>query len=361
MSVTDNQCVQWLEHDQSPIRTAALELLSGSFSTNSRWCEAIFHAWDRFGTTDAFPEFPLLTHLEIPTEIVPEAIERATRMVAGKPIIDRGCRSAGKLIEAISVSSPNHFKEHLDRIADLKTASKIFFRVDIERMKHRVELLEREPAIEPLAVWFHRDAPPDLPYGIYPHLEAGYLRGQADEALRLGFEQLRSESQKPFVLEACFELASRYRLLGYETWFADGLDDENTAIADASAIALARCRNDQVLSLIADRFAGYSKSGQLRSIDVLRRSRLPKTPELLRFLKPHAQGTSVRSALCVAEILQFDFAALEDWLEALMVIDDSSLARIQPLLCLAGPLSLELPESDRARALHLVRTRVAVA
>jgi hypothetical protein len=360
MSVTDSQCVQWLEHEQVSIRTAALELLSGSFSTNARWCDAIFHAWDRFGPTEAFPEFPLLTHLEIPVDRTSEAIDRAAKMVEGKPIIDRGCRSAGKLIEAISVSSPNHFIDHLDRIAELKRTSKIFFRVDVQRMKHRAELMDRDPAYEPLTVWFQKESPPDLPYGIYPHLEAGYLRGQADEALRLGFEQLSSESRKPFVLEACLELASRYRLLGYEAWFADGLNDENTAIADASAIALSRCRNDQVLSLIADRFAGYSKSGQLRSIDVLRRSRLPKTPELLRFLKPHAQGTSVRNALCVAEILQFDFGGLEDWLEALMVIDDPSLARIRPLLCLAGPLSLDLPESDRARALHLVRTRVSL-
>ncbi len=358
MSVSDNQCVEWLVSEQPLVRTSALELLASSYSTNHHWAQAIFEGWDRFTPQDAYPEFPLLTHLEIPTEKVKEAIQRARGMVAGKPLTDRECRCAGKMVEAISVSSPKHFAGSLDSIRELKQSSKIFFRIDLARMEHRSELQERDPAIEPLEYWFSKESPPELPFGIYPHLEAAYLRGQADRALRMGFEQLRSGDRKSFVLEACFELATRYRLLGYESYFGDGLDDQDPSIADASAIALARCRTDEVLSLIADRFSGYSKPGQLRSIDVLQRSRLPKTPELLRFLRPHAINQSVQNALRVAEVLQFDFDGIEDWLEALMVMDDASLKRIRMLLCLVGPLGEELPEEVRNRVAHLLKTRV---
>lgn len=358
MAVQDSQLVQWLEHDQVSIRSASLDLLSSSYSTNHRWCTAVFHAWDRFGAQDAFPEFPMLTHLEIASELVPACIQRAADMSNGKAITDRGCRCAGKLIEAVSVSSPKYFVDHLELIESLKKQSKIFFRVDLDRMKYRVEHFLGDES-DPLEEWFAKDIEPTLPYGLYPHIEASFLRGQADEALRSAFAQLSSDIRKSHVLEACFELATRYRLLGFETFFADGLNDDDPSIADASAIALSRCRNDHVLSLIAERFAGYSRAGQLRSIDVLRRSRLPKTPELLRFLRGHALDGTVQNALRIAEVLQFDFSELEDWLESLMVMDDSSIMRVQPLLSLVGPLSTSLAPEDRARTLHLVKTRLS--
>lgn len=357
MAVSDHLLIQWLEHEQVAVRSASLELLSSSYSTDHRWCQSVFQAWDHFSPQEAFPEFPLLTHLEITHDLVPECIARADSMSRGRALTDRACRCAGKLIEAVSVCSPNHFQTHLADLDRLKRSSKIFFRIDMDRLRYRVELLERN-SDDPLVEWFAKDVEPTLPYGLYPHVESCFVRGQADEALRNAFEQIHSENRTSYVLEVCFELACRYRLLGYEAYFANGLDDENSSIADASAIALARCRNDQVLSLIADRFANYSRSGQLRSIDVLRRSRLPKTTQLLRYLRAHAIGTPVQTALRVAEILQFDFSELEDWLEALMVVDDASLARIRPALALAGPLSAALPEDDRARTLHLIRARL---
>ena len=358
MAVQDSQLVQWLEHEQVSIRSASLDLLSSSYSTNHRWCTGVFHAWDRFCPQNAFPEFPLLAHLEIASELVGECVQRAGAMSQGKAIIDRGCRCAGKLIEAVSVSSPKNFLDHLESIDTLKKQSKIFFRVDLDRMRYRAEHFLRDQ-FDPLDEWFTKEVEPTLPYGLYPHIESSFLRGQADDALRLGFGQLASDNRKSHVLEGCFELASRYRLLGYETFFADGLNDEDSSIADASAIALSRCRNDHVLSLIAERFAGYTRSGQLRSIDVLRRSRLPKTPQLLRFLRGPALDGSVQNALRVAEVLQFDFSELEEWLESLMVMDDPSIARVQPLLSLVGPLSESLASDDRARTLHLVKTRLS--
>lgn len=357
MALRDLTLVDWLTNDSVHIRTAALELLSNGYSTDRRGCEAVFAAWDKYTPQEAFPEFPMISHLEIPKEFISDALKRAEQMSAGRLLTDRECRCAGKLLEAISVSSPVLFREHLEQIESLKRSSKIFFRVDLDRLSFRVSLLESY-SDDSVADWFSGDVQPILSHGYYPYLESQFLKGRAEPALQIAFEQLKTGDRKPHVLEAALELASRYRLVGHEAVFADGIDDENTSIADGCAIALARCRNDNILSLIADRFADYSRSGQLRSIDVLRRSRLPKTSELLRFLRAYAQGTQVQNALRIAEVLQFDFSDLENWLEALLVVDDLSLKRIAALLCLVGPISESLPDDDKRRTLHLVRTRL---
>ncbi|MCU0710714.1 MAG: hypothetical protein MUC43_01550 [Pirellula sp.] len=357
MALRDLRLVDWLTNENVMVRTAALEMLSNGYSTDQRVCEAVFSAWDQFTTQDAFPEFPMITHLEIPKEFMSETLSRAEVMSAGRPLTDRACRCAGKLLEAVSVSSPLIFSDHIEQIAQLKEKSKIFFRIDLDRLRFRVSLLDSLNE-DSVADWFTSDIQPMVSFGYYPHLESLYLKGRAEQSLQIAFEQLRSGERKPHVLETGLELASRYRLVGYESVFADGIDDENSSVADGCAIALSRCRNDNVLSLIAERFADYSRSGQLRSIDVLRRSRLPKTSELLRFLRAHAQGSQVQNALRIAEVLQFDFSDLENWLEAILVVDDASLKRIASLLCLVGPLSEGLSDDDKRRMLHLVRSRL---
>ncbi len=91
MALSDSTLIGLLTHESVGVRSASLELLSGSFSNDGRWLPQIFAAWDRYGAQEAFPEFPLLTHFAIPNELVSECIDRAQRMSAGKPITDRGC------------------------------------------------------------------------------------------------------------------------------------------------------------------------------------------------------------------------------------------------------------------------------
>ncbi len=83
-----------------------------------------------------------------------------------------------------------------------------------------------------------------------------------------------------------------------------------------------------------------------------------RPPSCCVFLRAHAQGSQVQNALRIAEVLQFDFSDLENWLEAFLVVDDMTLKRVASLLCLVGPLSESLSDDDRRRTLHLVRTRL---
>ncbi len=362
MALSDSVLIGLLTHESVGVRSAALELLSGSFSTDARWLPQIFAAWDLYGAHDAFPEFPLLTHFAIPSELVSECIVRAQQMSAGRALTDRVCRCAGKLIEAISVAPPVIFVDHVEAIHELKLQSKIFFRVNDQKMHARCGWIDREFAdlAETLAT------NPGSILNLYEVLESQFLQGKADDVLKSAFLSLRSdlhghqdgqERTIEQVSHVCLELATRYRMVGYEAWFVDLLDHRESAIADAASVGLARCRTDTSLSLIADRFADYSKSGQLRSIDVLRRGRMPKTSDLLRFLRAHGHGTQVQNALRAAEVLQFDFSCLEDWLEALVVVDDPSFERLRGLLSIVEPLTNSLPPADKARTLHLLRSR----
>jgi len=362
MALSDATLIGLLTHESAGVRSASLELLSGSFSTDARWLPQIFAAWDRYGAQDAFQEFPLLTHFAIPSELVSECIQRAQNMSAGRPLTDRVCRCAGKLIEAISVASPVTFSNHVAAIHELKLQSKIFFRVNDQKMHARCGWIDREFSdfAETLA------SNPGSILNLYEVLESQFLQGRADDVLKSAFQSLRAdllggerthERTLDQVAHVCLELATRYRMVGYEAWFVDLLDHTESAIADAASVGLARCRTDTSLSLIADRFADYSKPGQLRSIDVLRRGRMPKTSELLRFLRAHGHGTQVQNALRTAEVLQFDFSCLEDWLEALVVVDDASFERLKGALGIVEPLAEALSKEDKARTMHLLRSR----
>lgn len=362
MALSDSTLIGLLTHESVGVRTASLELLSGSFSNDGRCLPQIFAAWDRFGAQEAFPEFPLLTHFAIPIELVSECIDRAQRMSVGKPITDRVCRCAGKLIEAIAIASPVTFANHVAAIHELKLQSKIFFRVNDHKMRARCGWIDRE--FPDLAETLSNN--PGSILNLYEVLESQFLQGKADDVLKSGFQSLRSDLQGQadsqertveHVSNVCLELATRYRMVGYEAWFVDLLDHGESAIADAASVGLARCRTDTSLSLIADRFADFSKSGQLRSIDVLRRGRIPKTSELLRFLRAHGHGTQVQNALRAAEVLQFDFSCLEDWLEALVVVDEPSFERLKGSLGIVEPLTDSLSQSDKSRTMHLLRSR----
>ena len=357
MTLTDTTLIGLLNDESVKIRSASIELLSSSFSNDARWLPQIFAAWDRFGVNEAFPEFPLLTHFAIPSDMVAECVARARTMAQGRVLTDRVCRCAGKLIEAVSVGSPATFAPHIASIRDLKQLSKIFFRVSDQKMQARCDWIDRD--CKDLAEFLASH--PGSAGNLYEILESQFILGRADDILKSSFSALvsgeldRSAEQMSVI---CLELATRYRMTGYESWFVELIDHNDVMIADAAAVGLARCRTDTTLSLIADRFADYSKAGQLRAADVLRRGRIPKTAELLRFLHAHGLGTQVQNALRASEVLQFDFASLEDWLEAFLVMDEANFARSKSQLAIVEPLVHSLPDSDRARTLKLLQSRI---
>ncbi len=352
MAVSDPQLVAWMTHDRPRIRSAALDLLTASYTHDRHVIEALFAGWDRFGADEAFRDFPLVGHLPIPAERVGECLDRAAAMSAGRPIIDRTCRCAGKLIEALSVAPAPIFAPHLDRIEALKRTSKIFFRVPIEAMREKAEALAR--ASTSLELDFEDGDSSEIAIA----LECLQRRGEAEDRIERGLRELADETGRSPLAIAALELASRHPVVGHEEPLLSLVDRNEAPLADAATVALIRCRNVRVQQLIAERFPTMSRTGQLRCVEIVRRMRLSKGVELLRFLLPHGSDFTVQESIRIAEVLLFDFAHLEDWLEALLLSEDTSLRRIASLLPIAEPLSHEVCPDDWSRIRQLVGTRL---
>lgn len=85
---------------------------------------------------------------------------------------------------------------------------------------------------------------------------------------------------------------------------------------------------------------------------------MDQSSHLLRYLLPMGREFVVQDAIRIAEVLLFDFDALEDWLEAVLLADDASLHRIAYALSLAYPLALEKAAGEWPRVRRLIHSRL---
>ncbi len=124
MEVTDEALLELLYHSEQRIRSAALESLAASFCESPQMLTAIFESWDRYEPQNAFPEFPMLSHLPVSHDTADESLLRASAMCRERKLIDPVCRCAGKLIEAYSVALPDAYDGMLHRFENLRRESK---------------------------------------------------------------------------------------------------------------------------------------------------------------------------------------------------------------------------------------------
>lgn len=352
MAVSDEQLIEWMAHPDGRVRAASLELITNSYAVSPRILPAIFAAWDQWGPEIAFPDFPLVSHIPIQADRVPECLQRADAMSAGRKLTDRTCRCAGKLVEALSVCDASVFQSHLDEIDRLKQASKVFFRVPILSMRERVAALHRSTSS--LALDFEDGQPADVAIA----LECLMQRGDAIPWLERGFAEWKDDGAPSTLALAVLELASRHAILGYEEPLLGLLQSDHASIADQASIALVRGRAPRTLTLIAEGFSKMGRLGQLRCIDIIRRVRLAKSSNLLRYLLPLGREFVVQDAARIAEVMLFDFDALEEWLEAFLLADDASLKRIAFAIPLAYPIALATVPAEWPRIRHLVHSRL---
>jgi hypothetical protein len=361
MEVSDEQLLPLLEHQDSPVRSAALETLASSYCESDDLLERVFAAWDRHGPAEAFPEFPMLTYLPVSRRLAEESLQRASAMCRDRKIVDPQCRCAGKLIEAYSIASPYTYAGLLDEFERLQGESKIFFRVDLPLMRRRLQIheLTTNDLLANVEASFELEPLEIDPYKLRFAIDELNDREAADALWSRVAEAIaENDTHLSAIIDACLQVLSRRKVEGLEMQLASWLDHDESKIADVAVLALAHARNRDVLQNIAAQFFNYSISGQLRAAVVLQRMRLRGVGETIRNLRADVQEHTVIDALKIAELMQFDFEALEDWLEALLTIDDRSLHRIEQRLHLAIPLSGNVAEDDRNRFLKLFRSRL---
>lgn len=130
-----------LESQHATSRMLAMHYLSESYAEDPRILTRFFSGWGQWGA-DAFPEFPMLSFVPIPEDQIAESCRWASEQALGKKIIAPESRCAGKLVEQLMRLPAQSLREHRARIGQTKEVSKIFFRVDLNVLDERFELLD---------------------------------------------------------------------------------------------------------------------------------------------------------------------------------------------------------------------------
>lgn len=135
--------IELLASEDAALRMLALHILCEGYATSPEILAAVFRGWDCWGEADAYPEFPMLSHIPIEEAQISEILDRASKMVQDRKLTEPATRCAGKLIEQVVRLPARQLLEHLGPLRDLCQTSKIFFRVDLDSLQERILLLDR--------------------------------------------------------------------------------------------------------------------------------------------------------------------------------------------------------------------------
>ena len=97
---------------------------------------------------EMFSEFPILAYFPVPAEALEQVFDRTEELlkqasVNGRAsLTDPRMRCAGKLMEHVVLLPTKYLVEHYSRIQHITSLSKIFFRIDLDELKLRIELQE---------------------------------------------------------------------------------------------------------------------------------------------------------------------------------------------------------------------------
>ena len=306
-----------LSHEQADFRMLALHLLSESYASESEILKSIFEIWDRDGPDQAFVEFPMLSFVPILDSKVQECCHRAQAMVDGRKLTEFPARCAGKLIEQFSHVSPVSLAPELPLIKETVASSKIFFRVGVDAIEDRIQLLDC--SADQIAAVLD-DAIAKL--NADPQKQRGFKRGlMALEAFRARFPDyidlsavlsaeegdeglspsqmitLHSLIQKPADgMESSFE---KFLMSSNEAVFANGVE----AMVRAGSINAAEC-----LLRTVDEGEIENRKWAARG---LQRIRLPKLAAGIAAARDQARDPYLWIMLLIAEVRQFEVDSIE--------------------------------------------------
>jgi hypothetical protein len=349
-AMRDQKLIALLEHPSSKVRMSALELLASSYCTAPSILQAIFAGWDRFGVAEAYPQFAQLNHLPMHVGLADEVIRRAARMAEGKKLVDPECRAAGKLAEALSLLPGEQLRDFLAPIEELKTRSKIFFRIDSQSLHQRIAMYDASDeailsVLQSAEESEGSNKAEDL-QRVQHALEVLHYR-DGSHPLLTRWLSLDPEDGPHRFGKMAIQLASRQALLGHEAGIASWLGVADATDAACACIGLARCRSQQAVDCLTEAFPLQSMAGQLRIANILSRLRLDEAAPAIHQLHAYALSPDVQEALHGAQVLHFDFQQFDQWLESLFVLSDRSIHRLAPQIALAPLLAVDQTERVR--------------
>ncbi len=312
----DDLC-EMLADEATNCRMLALEFLSEGYAANDAILPAVFAAWDRWGIATSFPEFPILSSLPVAATHVADCCQRAAHMARQKKLTDPVTRCAGKLLEQVVTLRASDLRPHVESIAEAVAVSKIFFRVNVEGLRHRVGLIDLEAdalalrldnAVEALT----HDANNSLAAQDGLHaLEA--IRFQHPDYIDMSAAIAHAPpDESPGAISFQLSLRSliQFEQAGSEGALARHLSDQREPIHMSAVEALVRAGTPLAAAHILSCFFAGAPTAQRWMARGLQRIRAAGLAREIANLRGEISDPSLWLMLLVAEVRQFDVESL---------------------------------------------------
>jgi hypothetical protein len=306
--------IEYLASDDLAMRDIALNWLCEGYIDEPLVTESVFEQWHLRSAEQAFTQFPLLGYFPVSASQVNRACEQAEWLIGhGGPLTSSSTRCAGKLIEQLILLPPRDLAPHVDRIAALVKSHKIFFRVDLQDLQLRIDLLGStadllfetlESAIKRLV-----DNPQDGVAGREGQRALESLRYQYPDHLDLG-QSLRSDSSLPQTsISRELTLASLCHIAGEDSVLeplGDLLDSSAQSVVASSVEALVRSGTGAAAQVLVDHFSQASAANRPWIARGLQRMRVHNLAPLIAALRDRTSDERLQMMLYLAELQQLD-------------------------------------------------------
>lgn len=314
----NDDLIQLLTDAEGPCRMSALEFLSEGYASGQGILTRVFAAWDQWGIAQAFPEFPILSHLPIAAQHVAECCQRATQMAAGRKLTDPLTRCAGKLLEQVVGMTAGDLLPHLEAIVDVASTSKIFFRVNTQGLQQRLALLDLtadslaarlDAAIETLCQ--NPENAAALHDGLHT-LEVLRLRHPDYIDIASAIAKTPADDDGPHAISFKLSLRSLIQMeqVGAEANLARHLCDQRETIYVGAVEALVRIGTPLAAAHMLAQFRSAQPTAQRWIARGLQRIRAAGLAEEISVLRAKIRNPSLWLMLLVAEIRQFQASSL---------------------------------------------------
>ncbi len=138
---TTDELLRLMVDEEPGLRMLAQHYLCEGYVQDDAFLEKLFQGWDTWGAAQAYTEFPMLSFVPIAPDRIEECCRRAADMAANRSLLEPVTRCAGKLLEQVMRLPAAELATHAELIEATKNCSKIFFRVDTDALRDRIELI----------------------------------------------------------------------------------------------------------------------------------------------------------------------------------------------------------------------------
>ena len=267
----------------------------------------------------------MLSFFPVPAELLDEACQRAADMaLQGRELTHPTTRCAGKLLEQIVRLPASHLQTHFDRIAQVVRSHKIFFRVDLDAIQNRMNLLSKssdelceqlDRSIEALTI--HSEDRQALQEGQHA-LEA--LRANHPDTLNLAaaLSQVAAEDRpiQPSLQLSLLSLSQFAYEQPLESPLAPLLHSTEPTALNLSIESLVRSGSGDAAQVLLEQFPAANENNRRWIARGLQRMRVHNLAPLIAQLRSRVSDNTAWIMLLVAEMQQLDPASSQRMIEA---------------------------------------------